>query len=121
MIILMARRIKAAWFQLWRDDAPAIAPQFAPWTSADRDALEMFFRGTTGQRLLQRLYATEYRNAVGGARDVMHTVHSAGVSTGYSDCVKQIISLAQVCDAEPVEIKVTERDPYQELLERVSP
>lgn len=102
----------AAWVIMWVHDEskkPAQvadkpkqpeAPQSRGWSMHDRQGLQAFLGSPSGKRFLERLRATEYALAVAGAKDVMHTAHSAGVTVGYGDCIKHIESLSYTSDAQ---------------------
>lgn len=106
----------------------------APWTPVDRENLERFLRGDTGRKLVQRLRSFEAANAKAGAKDVLHTAHSAGRSVGYGEAIDHLISLSSSCDVKqekaigapgvapadesPAQAEARE---YAELLERLSP
>lgn len=75
-------------------------PQSRGWSMHDRQGLQAFLGSPSGKRFLERLRATEYALAVAGAKDVMHTAHSAGVTVGYGDCIKHIESLSYTSDAQ---------------------
>jgi hypothetical protein len=93
-------------------------PLVAPWTDSERGTLANFLQSSTGVKLLARLRATEARCAIDGAKDVLHTSHSAGVTVGYGACVKQLISLTSTKHDQPQPSADTQREGY---LERVSP
>jgi hypothetical protein len=89
------------WFQsLWVRKAAAVwvppaAPKAGAWTVHDRDTLRLFLASDLGQKLVLRLRATEYALATAGARDVMHTAHSAGLTVGYGQAILHLLSLSQ--------------------------
>jgi hypothetical protein len=69
--------------------------------------------------------AVEYATAVANAKDTFHTSHSAGVSSGYGQAIKHLLSLAISCqraeaDANKDERGETDRE-VDELLTRISP
>lgn len=104
--------------------AGAITPAPVLWVSTqwarnDMQNLAAFLGSVTGQRLIQRLRAYESANAIAGAKDVMHTSHSAGRAVGYGDCIEHMISLTRASQGEtkPDEDKDTS---IEELL-RMSP
>lgn len=48
-----------------------------------------------GRKLITRLQATEYVLAVTNAQDKANAVHAAGVTSGYNQCLRHILSLSQ--------------------------
>lgn len=70
-------------------------PRAADWTVADRDMMASLLDSEFGRKLITRLQATEYVLAVANAQDRENAAHSAGVTTGYNHCLRQILSLSQ--------------------------
>lgn len=85
---------------------PAALPLVSQWTELDRQNLHRFLSSSSGVKLLNRLRAVELHNAVMGAKDVLHTSHSAGLTVGYGDAIKQVISLAHTSDKPEGEQKL---------------
>jgi hypothetical protein len=77
-----------------------LVPVAGAWTVSDRDALRQLLFSPFGKKLMQRLGATEYVLATRNAQDKQNTVHSAGVTQGYGDCIRHIISLSQSAGAQ---------------------
>lgn len=78
----------------------AMVPAARSWTAHDRDSLRGFLASDLGQKLVERLRATESSLAIANAADVMHTAHSAGLTTGYSQALKHLVSLSCSADAQ---------------------
>lgn len=108
------RRLVTPWLRV-----PNLAalPLVQPWTRVDMDKWLVFMQSDTGKKLVSRLRATESKVAIAGSKDVMHTVHSAGCSKGYSDCVEHLLSLGSTCQSEQVKIEVREKTEEEEALE----
>ena len=91
----------------------------------DRDNWLRFIMSESGSRLVARLRHFEAMNGINGARNLTHTIHSAGRTMGYSECVEQLLSLAHCKCEEPKKEKPqelrTEQDEIADLLERVTP
>lgn len=96
------------------------APSCPDWLPLDRDNWAKFAKSSTGLKLLARLRAFEAANALAGARDVLHTSHSAGRSCGYSDCLAQLISLSvsAAVSAEKHAIQAQGETPLDETPEQ---
>lgn len=91
------------WFlgkSLKEPSGVAGVPMAGAWTGHDRDTLRHFFSTDIGSKLIKRLRATEYALATSGAKDVMHTAHSAGLTVGYGQCLTHLISLSQSSGAQ---------------------
>ena len=70
-------------------------PRAADWTAADRDTMASLLASDFGKKLITRLQATEYVLAVTNAQQTANTAHAAGVTCGYNQCLRQILSLSQ--------------------------
>lgn len=103
---------------------PAL-PQCPAWTALERDWWLAVMNHENGRKLLARLRATEYALAVANAKDTFHTSHSAGVSAGYGQAIKHLLSLTSCCQKsadDPNDKDRTETDlQHDEYLARVSP
>lgn len=115
----------AAFMKKPRIEIPLGLMPAARWTPIDRDRLANFLQSDSGKKLIARMRSTEARNAINGAQDVVHTVHAAGRSNGYSDALVHLISLANTCDPESVRVQVEgaerPRTEIEEIMERISP
>ncbi len=69
--------------------------------------------------------AVEYATAVANAKDTFHTQHSAGVSSGYGQAIKHLLSLATSCQRAEADAKEDDRGETErevdELIARISP
>lgn len=70
------------------------------WSQMDRDNLSRFLASTSGRKMVQRMRSFEAVNAIAGAKDMLHTSHSAGRSMGYGEAVDHLISLSSACDVK---------------------
>lgn len=117
----------------WKCTNPVMVPPttfpVASWEMADKDNFSRFIHSTTGLRLVTRLRAYEAENAKAGAKDILHTAHSAGRSVGYGDCVNHLLSLVTAYDRSNDKVPAPRQETPQEmearemaeLLERVTP
>lgn len=121
--LLILRRLGQEINRLAGSPLPAGIQPAPAWTERERDQWMRFILSDTGAKMMMRLRAFEAANAIAGAKDVMHTAHSAGRSCGYSDCIQHMISLAHTCDAKAVKVEVqpTMEESEADLLERLSP
>ncbi len=90
------------------------------WQVDSAQALDTFLRSAPGQLFYARLQAVAAAVAVGGARNTQHTIHSAGVSAGWDECVRYIHTISRVSGVQDT---TTEQAPQSEasLLETLSP
>ena len=70
-------------------------PVAANWTVIERDQMAGLLASEFGRKLITRLQATEYVLAVTNAQDKVNPAHSAGVTAGYNQCLRHILSLSQ--------------------------
>jgi hypothetical protein len=90
------------------------------WQAESAQSLETFLRSAHGQLFFARLHAVAGAVAVGGARNTANTIHAAGVSAGWDECVRYIHTLSRVSGVQDT---TTEQAPQSEasLLETLSP
>ena len=91
----------------------------AEWSEDDALAFHAWVRSDLGRRFLERIQAVGVAVAVNGARNTVHTVHSAGVSAGWDEAVRYINSLSRVSGVQDT----NDGRPLGEtdLLEQLSP
>lgn len=69
--------------------------------------------------MVQRLRAFEAANAIAGAKDMLHTAHSAGRSVGYGEMLEHMISLSSSChEAQELAIGAPGAAPANETPEQ---
>ena len=122
--------LRAIFRSVKADTKPLMAiPVAGGWTAHDRDTLKLFLATDLGRKLVTRLRATEYALATSGAKDVMHTAHSAGLTVGYGQAIQHLLSLSQSAGAQAEqtndsgaagEPQPIERE-WQETVARMSP
>lgn len=78
----------------WQPTTCAAVLAGPDWLSSDILNLRRFLGTETGAKLMQRGRSLEYSNAISGAKDQFHTVHSAGRTAGFSDALNWIDSCA---------------------------
>lgn len=66
------------------------------WLPQHRDNLLNFLASDTGIALMQRMRCVAAANAQAGAADVMHTAHSAGITTGFYDALQWLESQSRI-------------------------
>ena len=66
------------------------------WDAGDARGLGSFLDSNHGQAFSARLRTVAAHVAIEGANDRANTIHSAGVSAGWNECVRYIHSLATV-------------------------
>ena len=99
-------------------DAALTASVWQPDNSA---GLNKFLTSDHGQIFFKRLRAIAAAVAIKGAQDRTSTIHAAGVSTGWDECLRYIHSLSRVSGVQ--DTTNTEQAPQDEasLLEQLSP
>jgi hypothetical protein len=80
------------------------------WGKDEAKAVRAFLHSPAGQLFSKRIRSVAAHVAIEGANDRANTIHSAGVSAGWNECVQYIHSLATV--AAPL--------AYQRAISRVS-
>jgi hypothetical protein len=95
------------------------------WDAGDARGLGSFLDSNHGQAFSARLRTVAAHVAIEGAKDRANTIHSAGVSAGWNECVRYIHSLSRVSGERQGAAAhlVDEQGPEDEaeLLERLSP
>jgi hypothetical protein len=76
------------------------------WGADEARAVAAFLHSPAGQLFSKRVRSVAAHVAIEGAKDRAHTIHSAGVSAGWNECVRYVHSLATVAasSAYPNEI-----------------
>lgn len=69
-------------------------PPVTEWGESEARVWRTFLESPTGKTLMLRARGLEYANAVRGAQDQFHTVHSAGRTAGITDALNWLESLA---------------------------
>lgn len=96
------------------------------WLEADREVLTRFLQTVTGQRLIGKLRAWEYANAIGGCDNQANYAHSAGRTAGNGEVIRLLtVELVRVLEPAPVTIPVHEgkadEDEIGSFVRRLSP
>ena len=98
------------------------------WGEDEAKAVRAFLNSPAGQLFSRRIRSVAAHVAIEGANDRANTIHSAGVSAGWNECVRYIHSLSRVSgvqDTPRVGGSDSNDRPSQEddaaLLERLSP
>jgi hypothetical protein len=93
------------------------------WTKIDAQNWKAFLASTTGARLNTKLRNLESTSAIKGAKDIVHTTHSAGITTGISSTLDYIYSLTYTfdrgTDSQEQRQENAEQKAERELLERI--
>jgi hypothetical protein len=91
------------------------------WQDGNADDWSKYLASDNGKLLSLRLRRIAAEVAINGARDQRNTVHAAGVTAGWDECVRYLHSLSRVSRVE--DTKHTEQAPQDEasLLEQLSP
>lgn len=69
------------------------------WGCEEAKATAAFLNSTAGQLFSKRVRSVAGYVAIEGAKDRVNTIHSAGVSAGWDECVRYIHSLATCQEA----------------------
>ena len=98
------------------------------WGEDEAKAVAAFLNSPAGQLFSKRVRSVAAHVAIEGANDRANTVHSAGVSAGWNECMRYIHSLSRVSGDQDtgqggLPTLNTEQAPEDEarLLERLSP
>ncbi|HTV41618.1 MAG TPA: hypothetical protein VMF08_13635 [Candidatus Sulfotelmatobacter sp.] len=98
------------------------------WGDDEAKAVLAFLNSAAGQLFSKRIRSVAAHVAIEGARDRANTIHSAGVSAGWNECVRYIHSLSRVSGAQDTpRVGVSDSNNRQQpedeaaLLERLSP
>ena len=90
------------------------------WPVEMAQGLEVFLRSDSGRAFLARMQAVATTVAVAGCRNTVNTVHSAGVSAGWDEAVRYMVSLSRVAGVQATNYDESPRGET-ELLEQLSP
>jgi hypothetical protein len=107
--------------------ADAILTARPMWGVEEAKAVAAFLNSPAGQLFSKRIRSVAAHVAIEGANDRANTIHSAGVSAGWNECVRYIHSLLRVSgDQDAAGAANSPNDRHQpedeaELLERLSP
>ena len=85
--------IKDAYAQAAAD---AILTARPTWGADEAKAVGAFLNSPAGQLFSTRLRSVAAHVAIEGANDRANTIHSAGVSAGWNECVRYLHSLSRV-------------------------
>ena len=66
------------------------------WGEDEAKAVRAFLHSPAGQLFSKRIRSVAAHVAIEGANDRVNTIHSAGVSAGWNECVRYIHSLSRV-------------------------
>lgn len=98
------------------------------WGADEAKATAAFLNSPAGRLFSTRIRSVAAHVAIEGANDRANTVHSAGVSAGWNECVRYIHSLSRVSGDQDTQQGAAShlKDRHQpegeaELLERLSP
>lgn len=94
----------------------------ADWDPDNAAALAAFLKTELGQDLTNRLRLVAATVAINGAAERVTTIHAAGISTGWNECIRYFLSLSRVSGVQDTQPN-TEQAPQDEasLLELYSP
>ena len=106
--------------------AEAILTAKPLWQSGEAKVVAGFLASPVGQSLSKRLRAVAAQVAIDGANDRVNTIHSAGVSAGWNECVRYLHSLSRVSGEQDTAGEPNAKDSQQPedeaaLVERLSP
>ncbi len=103
------------------------------WGGEAAAAVHHFLNTPAGQLFSKRLRAVAAQVAIDGAHDRVNTIHAAGVSAGWNECVRYLHSLSRVSgEQDKAQTGADVRHPFgtnheqapedeAQLLERLSP
>ena len=98
------------------------------WGVEEAKAAAAFLNSPGGQLFSKRVRSVAAHVAIEGAKDRANTIHSAGVSAGWNECVRYIHSLSRVSgEQDTPRVGVSDSTDGQQpeyeaaLLERLSP
>ena len=100
-------------------DAPWLY-EIPPFTRDDRINLQHFLSTPTGRQLIQRLRATNSNMGLEAGQNKQFAAQRASEVIGYSECLKQIVSLSDVPPTQAPPTASAE-DAAGELLNKLSP
>lgn len=93
----------------------------ADWGEENASALARFMGTPAGVALTRRLRVVAAEVAINGAMDRANTVHAAGVSAGWNEAVRYLISLSRVSRVEDTNNAGQAPQDEARLLELLSP
>lgn len=76
--------------------ADAVLTAQPAWGDDEAGAVSRFLKSPGGQLFSRRMRAVAAHVAIEGANDRGNTVHAAGVSAGWNECVRYLHSLSRV-------------------------
>jgi hypothetical protein len=98
------------------------------WGEDEAKAVRAFLHSPAGQLFSKRIRSVAAHVAIEGANDRANTIHSAGVSAGWNECVRYIHSLSRVSGEQDTAAAGASGQDYRQqpedeaaLLERLSP
>lgn len=94
--------------------------QKCDWQPESAADLHKYLRTENGQLLSTRMRRIAAEVAVNGAQDRQNTIHAAGYSAGWNDCVRHFHSLSRVSRVEDTNSEQTPQDEAS-LLDQLSP
>lgn len=105
--------------------AEAIFTARPNWGADEAKAVAAFLNSSAGQLFSKRIRSIAAHVSIQGANDRANTIHSAGVSAGWNECVRYIHSLSRVSgERQGAAAHVDDEhgpEDEAELLERLSP
>jgi hypothetical protein len=110
-----------------RSYAPAVADAIftarPDWGADEARAVAAFLNSCAGRLFSKRIWSVAAHVAIEGANDRAHTIHSAGVSAGWIECVRYLHSLSRVSRDQDTSQPNDSQQPEDEaaLVERLSP
>lgn len=90
--------------------ADAVLTARPAWGDEEAAAVSRFLKSPAGELFSKRLRAVAAHVAIEGANDRAHTVHAAGVSAGWNECVRYLHSLSRVSRVEDTDGRSTGAD-----------
>ena len=102
--------------------ADALLTAKPDWSPDEAAAVDKFLKSDAGASFLKRVRAVAAQVAIKGAANQVNTIHAAGISHGWNECVRYIFSLSRVSRVEDTTPNA-EQAPQDEasLLEQLSP
>lgn len=104
-----------------RQPKPEFAlPKVTPdWTPECAGAFRSFLSTIPGRTLTDRLLTVVAANAINGSRNIVNTVHAAGVSAGWDEAIRYLHSLSRVSRVTETTDEALTGEPG--ILEHLSP
>lgn len=102
--------------------ADALLTAKPDWSPDDAAAIDKFLKSEAGQLFSKRIRLVAATVAIKGAANQTNTIHAAGISAGWNECVRYIHSLSRVSGVQDTNPNA-EQAPQDEaqLLELLSP